>query len=69
MRREGRETKMKMIDKMRSRGKEKKRWIWKMQQDIFRENGNGFKKQENFWLRRERREKKGKRRRSDINLI
>lgn len=40
-----------------------------MQQDMFRENGNGSRKLVDSYLKRERRARKAKRRRSDISII
>lgn len=65
----GREKRKNQKDKMIWRERKRKKWIWKMLQDTFKENGNGSKMWEELCLKSERRERKERRRRSDKIII
>lgn len=60
-----REKRKNQKDRMKSKEEERKKWIWRMQLDTYRENGNGFKKKANFYKRKERVRKEAKKRRND----
>ena len=57
----------KIREKMILNRDKKKRLKWKMLLGIYKGNGNGFRRLGSFWLRRERRERKAKRRRSETS--
>ena len=63
--REGKEIKKNKIDRKKLKKDRKKKWIWKMLQDTFKENGNGTRILVNSQQRRKRREERERRRRSD----